>query len=453
MSVRAPSPAEVLNRSCDCDVVDLHELRRGLEGRLADDGATTPILQSHPHLFAGSPVFVDRADVQAMQAVIDAVEHVVRTRGYQDSVLSSAPDIARIDRATSGVFMGFDFHVDASGPKLIEINTNAGGAFLNVAARAAHRACCDAIDDVQPAEAQLEHDIVSMFEAEWRLARGDRPLRTIAIVDGNPSGQYLYPEFLLARQLFESRGTRSFIVDPVQLRIEDEALLFGDERIDLVYNRVTDFYFESPQNLVLRQAHERDLAVVTPSPRAHALYADKRNLAIFSDAAKLEALGIPRGIIDVLAAGVPTTRHAVGCEETWWRERKDWFFKPNGGFGSRGAYRGDKLTRRVFAQVMSGDYVAQKLVPPGERSRTTESGRQEFKVDVRCYVYAARIQLMAARLYQGQTTNFRTAGGGFAPIYVIDNPDRGETMHPLARSHAYTRLEVACSEAWPRYCC
>jgi len=25
---------------------------------------------------------------------------------------------------------------------------------------------------------------------------------------------------------------------------------------------------------------------------------------------------------------------------------------------------------------------------------------------------------MAARLYQGQTTNFRTAGGGFAPVYV-----------------------------------
>jgi hypothetical protein len=26
---------------------------------------------------------------------------------------------------------------------------------------------------------------------------------------------------------------------------------------------------------------------------------------------------------------------------------------------------------------------------------------------------------MAARLYQGQTTNFRTHGGGFAPVYVV----------------------------------
>jgi hypothetical protein len=28
------------------------------------------------------------------------------------------------------------------------------------------------------------------------------------------------------------------------------------------------------------------------------------------------------------------------------------------------------------------------------------------------------MQLVVARLYQGQTTNFRTAGGGFAPVYV-----------------------------------
>jgi hypothetical protein len=39
-----------------------------------------------------------------------------------------------------------------------------------------------------------------------------------------------------------------------------------------------------------------------------------------------------------------------------------------------------------------------------------------LKLDLRSYVYAGRIQLVAARLYQGQTTNFRTAGGGFAPV-------------------------------------
>ena len=31
----------------------------------------------------------------------------------------------------------------------------------------------------------------------------------------------------------------------------------------------------------------------------------------------------------------------------------------------------------------------------------------------------SQIVLAAARLYQGQTTNFRTPGGGFAPVFVI----------------------------------
>jgi hypothetical protein len=40
-----------------------------------------------------------------------------------------------------------------------------------------------------------------------------------------------------------------------------------------------------------------------------------------------------------------------------------------------------------------------------------------LKYDVRCFVYAGKIQLLAARLYQGQATNFRTPGGGFAPVF------------------------------------
>ena len=429
MSARDASPAEALNRTCDCGVVDLPALQVAVESQLAREGASAALRDSHPHLFSDMPVFVDAAHVKRMERVIEDIEQLVRSARYRDSVLAAAPAIARIDRGTSGVFMGFDFHIGRDGPQLIEINTNAGGAFLNVAARAAHRTCCDAAGDfmaTQPTEAQLGQRIVDMFESEWRLARGDEGLRSIAIVDETPREQYLYPEFLLARRWFESRGIRAFVIEPAQLRVEVDGLYFEAERIDLVYNRLTDFYFDAPRNLALRQAYEKDLAVITPHPRAHALFADKRNLAIFSDATRLGTLGATHLMIDSLSASVPTTRAAEGCEETWWRDRKGWFFKPNGGFGSRGAYRGDKLTRRVFAELMKGDYVAQKLVPPGERSRTTALGREEFKVDVRCYAYAGRLQLMAARLYQGQTTNFRTAGGGFAPVYIIGGPaERG----------------------------
>ncbi len=47
-----------------------------------------------------------------------------------------------------------------------------------------------------------------------------------------------------------------------------------------------------------------------------------------------------------------------------------------------------------------------------------EAKRIPLKLDVRVYVYHGAPQLLAARLYQGQTTNFRTTGGGFAPAFT-----------------------------------
>jgi hypothetical protein len=42
-----------------------------------------------------------------------------------------------------------------------------------------------------------------------------------------------------------------------------------------------------------------------------------------------------------------------------------------------------------------------------------------LKFDLRDYAYDGAVQWVAARLYQGQTTNFRTPGGGFAPVYPV----------------------------------
>jgi hypothetical protein len=75
----------------------------------------------------------------------------------------------------------------------------------------------------------------------------------------------------------------------------------------------------------------------------------------------------------------------------------------------------------VFGEIMHGDYVAQKLAPPGERAVCVNDAEAVLlKYDVRCYVYDGQVQLVAARLYQGQTTNFRTPGGGFALVRVVE---------------------------------
>jgi hypothetical protein len=104
-----------------------------------------------------------------------------------------------------------------------------------------------------------------------------------------------------------------------------------------------------------------------------------------------------------------------------WRCRRDYFFKPAAGFGSKASYRGDKLTRRVWEEMAGGIYVAQKIVAPGLRH--VSASDPPLKADIRCYAYRGRPVSFAARLYQGQTTNFRTPRGGFAPVLTLSGAE------------------------------
>ncbi|MCZ2419999.1 MAG: hypothetical protein LC123_09185 [Burkholderiales bacterium] len=412
-----------LNRDCQCASVDrarLHDmLARG------EDGADLIRLieQERPYLFAETTVYLGQASVERMAEIVAAIERVVARPAWAERVLAWAPESARHETAAASVFMGYDFHLGEDGPQLIEINTNAGGGLLNAALAQAQFACCEEVaamlPGVHPAPT-LEQDFVDMFREEWRAVRGAAPLRRIAIADEAPQSQFLYPEFLLFRKLFERHGIAAVVCDPRELRIADGALWHGGERIDLVYNRLTDFGLEAPENAALREAWLADAAVLTPHPRAHALYADKRNLTLLTDAAVLTELGVDAATRTVLLSGIPRTRRVRREDaEDLWARRKRCFFKPSAGYGGKAAYRGDKLTRRVFEEIIEGDYVVQDLVPPSQRRLGTEEAPVDLKIDLRNYVYRGRVQLVTARLYQGQTTNFRTPGGGFAPVLTV----------------------------------
>ena len=366
--------------------------------------------QRQPQLFSTADLHLPVAQRQAMTEIIDAIESVIGLPAYQAQVLAQAPAIARLPMAARGVFMGYDFHLTEAGPKLIEINTNAGGGLLNAYLLAAH--------GHEDAAARLCADYVEMFREEWRLARGDAPLRRIAIVDEAPAGQFLAPEFELFRDLFAANGIAAVVADPAELSSDGTRLMHAGEPIDLIYNRLTDFSFTAAVHGHLRAIFESGGVVVTPHPRAHALYADKRNLMLMSDASALNALGVQDATQQTLLAGIPRVVSVTpGQGDEFWAERKRWFFKPPAGFGSRAAYRGDKLTKRVFEEILNGDYIAQEIALPSEHVVPVEGGEATMKADIRCYVYAGRIQCVAARLYQGQTTNFRTPGGGFAPVF------------------------------------
>lgn len=410
--------AAALNRGCRCVTLDEAALAQALAEAVDHPGVLAELRRERPHLFSSTAVFLAPADRVRMQAVIEAVETAVAQPAFRERAFAWAPPAARHHPGTRGVFLGYDFHLGPDGPRLIEINTNAGGPLLNVLLARASSACCQESRDARigpVATERLDENFVEMFRAEWRLARGQAPLKTIAIVDDRPMEQYLYPEFRLFEALFRRHGLNAVIADAADLMVCHGNLWHGETRIDLVYNRLTDFALALPEHTALREAYLNDTAVVTPHPRAHSLFADKRNLTLLTDEHFLRTLRLPAETVATLLRGIPRTIAVTPDRaEEFWATRKQWFFKPSAGYGSRAAYRGDKLTKRVFAEILQGDYVAQALADPGERHATET---QALKFDIRHYVYAGHTQLLAARLYRGQTTNFRTAGGGFAPVF------------------------------------
>lgn len=413
--------SERLNRDCFCITLDRDALCGALEREVGDAAFCATFIRTRPHLFSNAPVFISESETLEMLRIVRAIEAATKLPGYQRAALSWAPEPAQRDFGTRGVFMGFDFHVAASGPRLIEVNTNAGGAFLNALLADAQRACCAEIETAlgKTRNSNFESAVLSMFRNEFRLQRQAGALSRIAIIDDRPEEQYLYPEFLLAQRFFVKHGIDAVIADAGQLRYEQGKLTADGQPIDLVYNRLVDFSLDRPGHEALRAAYLDNAVVVTPNPHVHALYADKRNLGLLSNAAALRDWGLAQAMVDDLF-GVPHTVVVTSDNASdLWERRKTLFFKPVSGYGSKGVYRGDKITKGVWAEVIKGGYVAQDFAAPGERMVKLDGVSEPRKTDVRLYVYDGELLLTAARLYQGQATNFRTAGGGFAPVFAI----------------------------------
>ena len=415
---------EQLNQQCQCIAKNQQALREWLSQQGDEGGIYDMIVKERPNLLAKTPVFVSEKCLQKQRDIIAAIASVIAMPAYQQRVLAYAPEVANYHPKAQGVFFGYDFHLQNEEPKLIEINSNAGGALINALLVSSEQPCCERFNSgllaIEKASETLEQAFVNMFQEEWQAERGTQILKTIAIVDENPASQYMLPEFLLFKKLFEQHALYTVICDPSELTYHDGALWHEQQRIDLVYNRLTDFALDAPTQQALLAAYLAADVVVTPHPRAHALYADKRNLEILTDEAELIALGVAEKTRELLLAGIAHTAQVKTTNaDALWATRKQLFFKPAKGYGSKAAYRGDKLTKRVFSEILSGNYVAQTLVQPSQRRVEIDHEFMEFKLDLRHYVYKAHTQLVSARLYQGQTTNFRTPGGGFAVVKIV----------------------------------
>ncbi len=358
-------------------------------------------------------VTLPRTDFITMLRLIRLLDRISRRPAYRALVAPLIPAVARFDPGHDAVMMCYDFHLGAAGPKLIEVNTNAGGslpAYLVDRQRAEFDPA-----DVPPRQKQR---FLAQFLEEYRHFTRGRPADPAhaVIMDELPEQQFLYREMLVFAELLRDAGLAAEIVDPADLEADPTGVYLQGESIDLVYNRHCDFYLESQAMAGLRAAYLARAVCLTPNPFTYALLADKRRLTLWSDADFAERLALPDGDRRLLQETIPHSRMLAELDpDEAWAARRRSVFKPVTRFGSRGVLLGEKVSRKRFDQLEPGDTLVQELVPP---SMTEGAEEGPMKTDFRVYAYRQRVLGITARLYRGQVTNLRTAGGGFAKVAI-----------------------------------
>lgn len=356
-------------------------------------------------------VEVSRRELRPMLQLVRLIDRLGREAAYRQLVYPQVPTTARFDPGHDAVMMCYDFHLTADGPRLIEVNTNAGGGLF---AALAHAPDSPASPDVlRPA---LRKRLLQTFAKEMQQFSGGakvRPTRLV-IVDDAPQEQFLYPEMQAFVELFKAWGVPAAIVPPEQLQASASGVFYQEAQVDMIYNRHCDFYLESEAMAGVRDAYLAGKVCLTPNPHAYGLLADKRRMILWSDPLVHQTLGLSSVECDLLTAVVPKSflLEAADSEQVW-QERKTWVFKPVDSFGSRGVLLGNKISRTRFEQLPLATTLVQQLVLPAQ---TEVAGFEPMKTDLRLYAYRGRSLGLAARLYRGQVTNLRTEGGGFAPV-------------------------------------
>jgi hypothetical protein len=351
-----------------------------------------------------------RRDLQCMIQVVRLLHKLSENPAYRLHLESILPASARFDPGYHAVMMGYDFHLTEDGPKLIEVNTNAGGIWYM---------SLSYYPEVIGFSGRLGSRLLKTFCEDYADFRSDPTARpkTIVILDEQPVEQPLYPEMQIFAALFETAGIEAIIIDPGAVEAQDHGLYLGGKPIEMIYNRHCDFYLQTPAMEKIRAAYLRRQVCLTPNPHAYGLLGDKRRMIQWCQPALMRSFGLSEAELSVLAETIPETRllAALTSEEAW-RTRKQWVFKPDTGYASRGVYVGEKLTKHKLAELDPENTLIQRRILP---SLTLAEDQQVFKTDYRLFVYRDRILGVAARIYQGQVTNLRTENGGFAKVRSI----------------------------------
>lgn len=366
-----------------------------------------------PFLFANNIVELNNSDFIKINNFIKYVYKLRNHPKYINDIIGDVPLLPQ-----KSILMSFDFHITNSGPKLIEINTNASH-FLTSFAYTNYVSSKLQKPSLFP---NALEELTKSFLNEMSLFDKNRPLKNILIVDDNPVKQKAYTEFLMYKSLFESQDISCSISDValVTLNAEKNAIIDSSNKVvDFIYNRHTDFYFETDNLKIIEQAYSKQLACVSPNPHEYQLLADKKRLLDFSTDDFLNKYLEPNEAYCISECLLKTFYTRDFSKQELWDNRKKFFFKPSTSFGSKGVYEGAKITKKVFETILNSEnYLAQEIAVPQKIEIQVDGKTQNAKYDLRFFVYNGEIQHVAARSYIGQTTNFQTLGGGFSPVFL-----------------------------------
>lgn len=288
------------------------------------------------------------------------------------------------------VCTSYDFHLTLDQQlKLIEINTNA--AFLALGTNLYESW------QIQNNTGFNDRKLIEMFENESHLCQ--QPTQSPwLIMDEKPQDQRLFIEFMLYQSIFEQNKISAKISD-----INNTELL---GQTAMIYNRYTDFYLQDAKSQLIKDLYLRGQIHLSPSPWEYFLIADKQRML---DWQNQNEFSIPTSLLRSYDL-------TIASKDEIWPIRKNLFFKPKASFGSKQVYKGASMSRKIFDEAFAQGFIAQELAPPAEVEFNYNNTVCKYKYDLRCYAYQNELQLVIARLYQGQTTNLQAAGGGFTIV-------------------------------------
>ena len=375
-----------------------------------------PVVEGLPsvawdHLISPLEIQLPKSIYSSAEAAIRALWQVSRRPAYVALLEDSGLGTAGCNH--NSVLMAYDFHSNEAGDCfLVEVNTNASGFMMASLMERTHEP--GGWDSYAPWKALRQ-----AFAQELQLSGNTDG--ALAITDEDMAEQKMFAEFLMYRDWFKRCGWAAELCDSKQFSYAGGKLrsLTSQTEFSLVYNRMTDFYLQEPTHSNLREAYLAGAATFSPNPREYWLLADKQRLVQLTQPGFLDKAGASTeekaAINRVL---IPTfEKTAFASVDQIWSDRRSLFFKPKRSYGGKSVYRGESVSRKVFERLMAEDILIQKF-QPAQRMPTEDprSVLNNWKFDLRFFVYADQIQLVAARIYQGQVTNFASPMGGFTRV-------------------------------------